>query len=136
MGLLEFLKWAEDMGAEPLLGVYAGYALSGDHVDAGPLLKPYVDDALEEIEYVIGDTNTYWGAKRAADGHPEPFKLKVMLKLVMKTGSTGRIVIAEDLTSLEMLLKQNTRNLPAFLLFRLRNIHAMKVTAGKEPCRC
>lgn len=76
MGLLEFLLWCEDMGAEPLLAVYAGYSLSGDHVDAGPLLKPYVDDALDEIEYVIGDTTTYWGAKRAADGHPAPFKLK------------------------------------------------------------
>jgi alpha-N-arabinofuranosidase len=75
MGLLEFLIWCQDMGAEPLLGVYAGYSLEGDHVDAGPLLQPYVEDALEEIEYIIGDTNTYWGAKRAADGHPEPFKL-------------------------------------------------------------
>ena len=76
MGLLEFLEWTEDMGAEPLLAVYAGYSLDGDHVDAGPLLKPYVDDALNEIEYVIGDTTTYWGAKRAADGHPAAFKLK------------------------------------------------------------
>ena len=76
MGLLEFLEWTEDMGAEPLLAVYAGYSLDGDHIDAGPLLKPYVDDALDEIEYVIGDTSTYWGAKRAEDGHPEPFKLK------------------------------------------------------------
>lgn len=76
MGLYEFLMWAEEIGAEPLLGVYAGYSLNGDHVDAGPLLKPYVDDALDEIEYVIGDVNTYWGAKRAADGHPAPFKLK------------------------------------------------------------
>ena len=75
MGLLEFLEWTEDMGAEPLLAVYAGYSLQGDHVDAGPLLQPYVDDALDEIEYVTGDTKTYWGAKRAADGHPEPFKL-------------------------------------------------------------
>ncbi|MDI9363867.1 MAG: alpha-L-arabinofuranosidase C-terminal domain-containing protein [Flavobacterium sp.] len=76
MGLLEFLLWCEDTGAEPLLGVFAGYSLDGDHIDAGPLLKPYVDDALNEIEYVIGDVNTYWGAKRAADGHPEPFKMK------------------------------------------------------------
>lgn len=76
MGLLEFLYWCEEMGAEPLLAVYAGYSLNGDHVDAGPLLKPYVDDALDEIEYVMGDTKTYWGAKRAADGHPAPFKLK------------------------------------------------------------
>lgn len=76
MGLLEFLEWTEDMGAEPVLAVYAGYSLQGDHIDAGPLLKPYVDDALNEIEYVIGDTTTYWGAKRAADGHPAAFKLK------------------------------------------------------------
>ena len=75
LGLLEFLLWAEQINAEPLLGVYAGYSLDGDHIDAGPLLKPYVDDALDEIEYIIGDVNTYWGAKRAADGHPAPFKL-------------------------------------------------------------
>jgi alpha-N-arabinofuranosidase len=76
MGLLEFLLWCEDVGAEPLLAVYAGYSLNGDHIDAGPLLKPYVDDALDEIEYVTGDVKTYWGAKRAADGHPAPFKMK------------------------------------------------------------
>ena len=75
MGLLEFLLWCENMNAEPVLGVYAGYSLNGDHIDAGHLLKPYVDDALEEIEYIIGDVKTYWGAKRAADGHPAPFKM-------------------------------------------------------------
>ncbi|MEO7534407.1 MAG: alpha-L-arabinofuranosidase C-terminal domain-containing protein, partial [Ferruginibacter sp.] len=75
LGMLEFLQWCEDIGAEPLLGVYAGYSLSGDHIDAGPLLQPYVDDALDEIEYVMGDVTTYWGAKRAADGHPAPFKM-------------------------------------------------------------
>jgi len=75
MGLLEFLEWCEDLKMEPLLAVYAGYSLDEDHVDAGPLLKPYVDDALDEIEYVTGDVHTYWGAKRAANGHPAPFKL-------------------------------------------------------------
>src|SRR6187399_441566 len=75
LGYLEFLKWCEDIGGEAVLGVYAGYSLNGDHIDAGPLLKPYVDDALDEIEYAIGDVKTYWGAKRAADGHPKPFKL-------------------------------------------------------------
>ncbi len=75
LGLLEFLQWCQDMGSEPLLAVYAGYSLEGGHIDAGPLLKSYVDDALDEIEYIIGDKSTYWGAKRAEDGHPEPFKL-------------------------------------------------------------
>lgn len=75
MGLLEFLEWCEDLKMEPLLAVFAGYTLKGDHIDAGPFLKPFVDDALEEIEYVTGDINTKWGAKRAQDGHPAPFKL-------------------------------------------------------------
>jgi alpha-N-arabinofuranosidase len=76
MGLLEFLEWCEDIKMEPLLAVYAGYSLDGDHVDAGPLLKPYIEDALNEIEYITGDIHTYWGAKRAADNHPAPFKLR------------------------------------------------------------
>jgi alpha-L-arabinofuranosidase len=75
MGLLEFLEWCEDMNAEPVLAVYAGYSLQGDHIKPGPDLEPFIQDALEEIEYVIGSTNTTWGARRAKDGHPAPFKL-------------------------------------------------------------
>ena len=45
------------------------------HVNPGPDLEPFVQEALEEIEYVTGDTNTTWGARRAKDGHPAPFKL-------------------------------------------------------------
>jgi alpha-N-arabinofuranosidase len=75
MGLLEFLEWCEDMHAEPLLAVYAGYSLGGEHVKAGAELEPYVQEALDEIEYVIGDTKTTWGARRAKDGHPAPFNL-------------------------------------------------------------
>jgi alpha-L-arabinofuranosidase len=75
MGLLEFLRWCEDMGAEPVLAVYAGYSLGGQHVNPGPDLEPYVQDALDEIEYVTGPVSTKWGAERAKDGHPEPFPL-------------------------------------------------------------
>lgn len=75
MGLLEFLEWCEDMGAEPVLAVYAGYSLGGQHVAAGPDLAPYVRDALDEIEYVTGDAQTKWGAQRIKDGHPAPFPL-------------------------------------------------------------
>ena len=76
MGLLEFLEWCEDLDMEPLLAVYAGYSLQQEHVDPGPALEPYVQAALEEIEYVTGDANTKWGAERAKDGHPAPFKLR------------------------------------------------------------
>jgi alpha-N-arabinofuranosidase len=75
MGLLEFLLWCEDMGAEPVLALYAGYSLDGEYVKPGPDLAPYVQDALDEIEYVTGPASTKWGAQRARDGHPAPFKL-------------------------------------------------------------
>ena len=75
MGLLEFLEWCEDLHMQPVLAVYAGYSLRGDHVEPGPALAPYVQDALEEIEYVTGSTSSKWGAERAKDGHPAPFKL-------------------------------------------------------------
>jgi alpha-N-arabinofuranosidase len=77
LGLLEFLEWAEDLDARPVLAVYAGFSLPPQRelIKAGPGLAPFVQDALDEIEYVIGDTSTKWGARRAADGHPAPFKL-------------------------------------------------------------
>ena len=75
MGILEFLEWCEDLNMEPVLAVYAGYSLQQQHVDPGPDLAPYVQDALDEIEYATGDVTTKWGAQRAADGHPTPFKI-------------------------------------------------------------
>ena len=74
LGLLEFLEWAEDCGAEPILGVFAGYTLSGDHLTAD-YIDGFVQDALDEIEYVTGGPETKWGAQRVRDGHPQPFLL-------------------------------------------------------------
>ena len=34
-GLLEFLEWCEDLKMRPVLAVYAGYSLHGEHVNAG-----------------------------------------------------------------------------------------------------
>ena len=77
MGLLEFLEWCEDMRAEPVLAVFAGYTLDGKHIDAGSNLQPYVQEAIDEIEYVTGDAaTTKWGARRAKDGHADPFPLR------------------------------------------------------------
>ena len=79
MGLLEFLLWCEDLGMKPLLAVYAGYSLRGEHVQPGPALEPYVRDALDEIEFVAGDARTTkWGAERARLGHPKPFPLETV----------------------------------------------------------
>ena len=76
MGLLEFLEWTEDLNIQTVLAVYAGYSLKGDHISPGPALRPFVQDALEEIEFATGDTSTEWGAVRAKLGHPKPFPVK------------------------------------------------------------
>jgi len=75
MGLLEFMEWCEDLKIDPVLAVYGGYSMKQEHVEPGPALVPYIQDALDEIEYVSGDTSTKWGAERAKDGHPAPFPL-------------------------------------------------------------
>ena len=74
-GLLSYLEMAEQAGAEPMLAVFAGYTLDGTETPAAEL-APYVQEALDEIEYVIGSVRTKWGAQRAADGHPAPFPLR------------------------------------------------------------
>lgn len=76
MGMLEFLLWCKDLGMEPLLDVFAGYALNGERLSTAEDLQPYVQDALDQIEYIVGDAGTTWGAQRARDGHPEPFALR------------------------------------------------------------
>ncbi len=75
LGLLEYLRWCEDLHMQPVLAVYAGYSLAGEHVTPGKDLAPYVQSALDEIEYVTGSVQTKWGAERAKDGHPAPFPL-------------------------------------------------------------
>jgi alpha-N-arabinofuranosidase len=74
MGLLEFLDWAEDLGAEPLLAVFAGYTLNGDYLTSD-YIGGFVQDALDEIEYITGGPDTKWGAQRVRDGHLDPFPL-------------------------------------------------------------
>jgi alpha-N-arabinofuranosidase len=76
LGLLEFLEWCEDLRMQPVLAVFAGYTLNGQVVKPGPDLEPYVQDALDEIEYATGNADTKWGAVRVRDGHPAPFTVR------------------------------------------------------------
>jgi alpha-L-arabinofuranosidase len=76
-GLPEYLLWCKQLGAEPVLALFAGYTLNGDYVAAGsPEMELYTREALEEIEYVMGSADSEWGRRRAADGFPEPFALR------------------------------------------------------------
>lgn len=58
-----------------MVAVWAGLALNGD-ITPEDELQPFIDDALNEIEFIVGDASTTWGARRAELGHPEPFKLQ------------------------------------------------------------
>ncbi|KAH9738664.1 alpha-L-arabinofuranosidase 1 [Citrus sinensis] len=46
-----------------------------DEVDTSAVL-PFVQEALDGIEFARGDANSTWGSVRAAMGHPDPFDLR------------------------------------------------------------
>jgi alpha-N-arabinofuranosidase len=74
MGLLEYLEMAEELHAQPVLAIWAGYTLNGTVVPQDQL-APYVRDAVDELQYATGPVTSYWGARRARDGHPAPFHI-------------------------------------------------------------
>ncbi len=78
LGFFEYFQMAEDMGAEPLPILSCGMACQFNTAELVPLddLDPYVQDALDLIEFANGGVNTQWGKIRAQMGHPEPFHLK------------------------------------------------------------
>ncbi len=80
LGFFEYFQLAEDVGAEPLPILNAGMACQFNSAEVVPLgqLDPYVQDALDLIEFANGDTTTRWGKIRASLGHPAPFNLKLM----------------------------------------------------------
>ena len=81
LGFFEFFQLSEDIGAEPLpilsCGLACQFQNSGESAHVPVLeLGPYIQDALDLIEFANGPADSEWGSKRAAMGHPEPFGLK------------------------------------------------------------
>ncbi len=80
LGFFEYFQLAEDIGAEPLPILNCGMACQFNSAEVVPLqaLDPYIQDALDLVEFANGDVNTKWGKVRADMGHPAPFNLKMM----------------------------------------------------------
>lgn len=80
LGFYEYFQYCEDMGATPLPVINVGMAcqVRGGDLVAMADLAPYIQDALDLIEYATGDSTTKWGALRAESGHEEPFELKYL----------------------------------------------------------
>ena len=80
LGYFEFFQLSEEIGAEPLPILSCGLACqfqNGEdaHVPVDEL-EPYIQDALDLIEFANGPVTSEWGKVRAEMGHPEPFNLK------------------------------------------------------------
>jgi len=80
LGFFEYFQLAEDIGASPLPILNCGMACQFNTAEFVALdeLGPYVQDALDLIEFANGDVNTKWGKVRADMGHPKSFNLKMM----------------------------------------------------------
>ncbi|HKZ38561.1 MAG TPA: alpha-L-arabinofuranosidase C-terminal domain-containing protein, partial [Chryseolinea sp.] len=78
LGFFEYFQLSEDIGAEPLPILSCGMACQFNTAELVPLeeLDPYVQDALDLIEFANGQATTQWGKLRAELGHPDPFDLK------------------------------------------------------------
>ncbi len=80
LGFFEYFQLAEDIGAAPLPILNCGMACQFNSAELVPVdqLDPYVQDALDLIEFANGAVTTKWGKVRADMGHPAPFNLTMM----------------------------------------------------------
>ena len=75
-GLIELLTFVEDIGATPILAVYAGYSLDGKAVPQDEL-QPYIDEIINELDFLTAPaSNNSMGALRERLGRSEPFDIK------------------------------------------------------------
>ncbi len=80
LGFFEYFQLCEDIGTEPLPILNCGMACQFNSGELCPMdqLGPYIQDALDLIEFANGPATSTWGAKRAAMGHPRPFNMKLL----------------------------------------------------------
>ncbi len=79
LGFYEYFLLSEALGAEPLPVINCGLVCQYQNDQpATNDLEPYIQDALDLIEFANGEPTTTWGALRAEMGHPEPFNLKYL----------------------------------------------------------
>ncbi|WP_312769164.1 alpha-L-arabinofuranosidase C-terminal domain-containing protein [Epilithonimonas sp.] len=78
LGFFEYFQLAEDLGAEPLPILSCGMACQFNTAELVKMedLNPYVQDALDLIEFANGDSNSKWGKIRTEMGHPKQFNMK------------------------------------------------------------
>ncbi len=87
LGYFEYFQFCEDIRAKPLPVLPAAvscqnsggtWQIGGTGQKAVPMneMQDYIQEVLNLIEWANGPSTSVWGAKRAAAGHPESFKLQ------------------------------------------------------------
>ncbi|MFO0927235.1 MAG: alpha-L-arabinofuranosidase C-terminal domain-containing protein [Gemmataceae bacterium] len=71
-GTDEFIAMCRRVGAEPLLVINIGTP----QWNRGLQDHDFLQEALDWIEYCNGPADSKWGKVRAANGHPEPYRVK------------------------------------------------------------
>lgn len=83
LGYHEYLQFCEDAGIDAMYVFNCGMTCQG----RGPvfmddaLIEELFEDTVQAIEYAIAPADTKWGALRAANGHPEPFRVLKYLEI-------------------------------------------------------
>jgi len=80
LGFYEYFQLAEDLSAEPLPILNCGMACQFNSAEVVPVdkLDPFIQDALDLIEFANGGIDTKWGSLRVKMGHPAPFNMKLL----------------------------------------------------------
>ncbi len=78
LGFYELFQFAEDINATPIPVLSAGWDPHHQHQVPMDQLQPWIDDALDLIEFANGSTTSKWGTVRAEMGHPESFGLRYL----------------------------------------------------------
>jgi alpha-N-arabinofuranosidase len=69
-GTDEFIRFCREVGSEPIIVVSVKFERPADEYDS------ILQDALHWLRYCNAPATDEWGAKRAANGHPEPYNVK------------------------------------------------------------
>ena len=69
-GTDEFIRFCREVGSEPIIVVSVKFERPADEYDS------ILQDAVNWLRYCNAPATDEWGAKRAANGHPEPYNVK------------------------------------------------------------
>ncbi|MBQ5416205.1 MAG: DUF1080 domain-containing protein [Bacteroidales bacterium] len=69
-GTDEFIRFCREIGAEPVIVVSVHFERPAEEYDS------ILQDAVNWVRYCNEPATGEWGAKRAANGHPEPYNVK------------------------------------------------------------